>query len=302
MESSSKPKIIVIVGPTGSGKTSLSLLLAKQFDGEVINADSRQVYRGLNIGTEKITHEEMNGVPHHLIDIVDVKDVYTAANFKKDAEKVIAEITARGNLPILAGGTFFYIDTLLGKMGAAPVPPNPELRAELETKTTKELFTELTKKDARRAESIDPHNRRRLIRALEIIDTLASVPIATIPIDCPYDALIIGLDVDPVELRRKLRARAEQALSKGLIEETKNLLAQGVSKDRLLEIGHEYRLVLAYLDGEITNDELIQKCEEKNWQYAKRQKMWLRRDETIRWFKRDDENTMCDAVREFLAA
>jgi tRNA dimethylallyltransferase len=295
-----KPKIIVIVGPTGSGKTSLSLLLAQQFSGEVINADSRQVYKGLDIGTEKITQDEMDIVPHHLIDIVDVKDVYTAADFKKDAEKAIAEITARGNLPIIAGGTFFYIDTLLGKMGAAPVPPNPELRAVLETRSTEELFAELTKKDVRRAESIDPHNRRRLIRALEIIDTLASVPIATIPIDCPYDALIIGLDVDPVELRRKLRARAEQALSKGLIEETKNLLAQGVSKDRLLEIGHEYRLVLAYLDGEITNDELIQKCEEKNWQYAKRQKMWLKRDNTIEWFLPEDTTAILSRVTKFL--
>jgi tRNA dimethylallyltransferase len=295
-----KPKIIVIVGPTGSGKTSLSLLLAQQFSGEVINADSRQVYKGLDIGTEKITQDEMDIVPHHLIDIVDVKDVYTAADFKKDAEKAIAEITARGNLPIIAGGTFFYIDTLLGKMGAAPVPPNPELRAVLETRSTEELFAELTKKDVRRAESIDPHNRRRLIRALEIIDTLASVPIATIPIDCPYDALIIGLDVDPVELRRKLRARAEQALSKGLIEETKNLLAQGVSKDRLLEIGHEYRLVLAYLDREITEDELIQKCEEKNWQYAKRQKMWLKRDNTIEWFLPEDTTAILSRVTKFL--
>jgi tRNA dimethylallyltransferase len=186
-------------------------------------------------------------------------------------------------------------------MGNAPVPPNPELRAQLETKSPEELFLELQEKDPRRAQEIDRHNKRRLIRALEIVDAVALVPQVTLETESPYNALTLGLEVDPVELRHKLRARAEQALSKGLIEETKNLLAQGVAKERLLEIGHEYRLVLSYLDGEITNTELIQKCEEKNWQYAKRQRMWLKRDQTIEWFHPEDTPAILSRVTGFLA-
>lgn len=300
MESLIKPKIILIVGPTGSGKTSLSLLLAKKFYGEVINADSRQVYTGLDIGTEKITTEEMEGVPHHLLDIVPISKTYTASDFKKDAETAIAEITNRGKLPIIAGGTFFYIDTLLGKITTAPVPPNSELRALLEQKSVIELFDELSVKDPRRAETIDRHNKRRLVRALEIIASLEFVPLAEMQVECVYDALVLGLEVDPKELRTKLRIRAEQALSKGLVEETKKLLAGGVSKERLLEIGHEYKLVLAYLEGSLTGAELIQKCEEKNWQYAKRQRMWLKRDKTLEWFSPEDTESILTRVAGFL--
>ena len=137
MESPKKPKLIVIVGPTGSGKTSLSLLLAKQFEGEVISADSRQVYKKLDVGTEKITEAEMSGIPHHLIDVCDINTIYTAFDFKRDAEKAISLIIQNGHVPIIAGGTFFYIDTLLGTMNSAPVPPNRVLREELEKKLTK---------------------------------------------------------------------------------------------------------------------------------------------------------------------
>ncbi|MFM2381784.1 MAG: tRNA delta(2)-isopentenylpyrophosphate transferase, tRNA dimethylallyltransferase [Candidatus Parcubacteria bacterium] len=295
-----KPKIIVIVGPTGSGKTALSLLLAKQFDGEVINADSRQVYKGLDIGTEKITQDEMDGVPHHLLDVVSITKTYTAADFKRDAENAIKNILSRGKVPIIAGGTFFYIDTLLGKMSNAQVAPNPELRAVLEQKSTEELFLELKEKDPRRAEAIDKDNKRRLVRALEIIEAIDHVPVFEVQTESSYEALILGLEVDPVLLRTKLRTRAEAALTKGLVEETKKLLGSGVSKERLLEIGHEYKLVLTYLDGTITDAELIQKCEEKNWQYAKRQRMWLKRDKTIEWFHPEDTSAIVSKVTEFL--
>ena len=296
-----KPKVIVIVGPTGSGKTSLALEVAQQFQGEIISADSRQIYRRLDIGTEKISREEMQNVPHHLIDICDVGTVYTASDFKKDAEEAISEILRNGNVPIIAGGTFFYIDTLLGKMSPAPVEPNQALREKLESKTTEELFGELQKKDPRRAESIDQQNKRRLVRALEIVDVLKKVPMPMQTTDSLYDVLIIGLEVDKVELRKKLRSRAEQALHKGLVEETKNLLASGVTKERLSEIGHEYRIVMEYIDGALTQQELIQKFEEKNWQYAKRQLMWLKRDETIRWFKREDTDAIISSIRTFLS-
>ncbi len=127
----SKPKIVVVVGPTASGKTGLAIELAKKFDGEVVSADSRQVYRGMDIGTAKVTEEEMDGIPHHLLDVADPTDVYTAADFKRDAEAAVAGILARGKLPIVAGGTFFYIDTLLGRVRLPEVMPDEALRAEL---------------------------------------------------------------------------------------------------------------------------------------------------------------------------
>lgn len=313
-----KPKVIVIVGPTASGKTALSLLLAKQFSGEIINADSRQVYKKLDVGTEKITKEEMGGIPHHLLSIVDINTVYTAMDFKKDAEIAIAEITTRRNLPIIAGGTFFYIDTLLGKMGTSPVEPNWKLRAELEKHSSETLFKLLQVKDPRRSNTIEKDNKRRLIRALEIVHELQSVPEQNSKEESPYDVLTIGISVDKEVLKERLRTRAQDALIRGLIEETQSLLATRVSRDRLSEIGLQYKVVMEYLDSHsntenrkaevrgqtpyspMTNAELIQKLGEKNWQYAKRQLLWLKRNEDIVWFKREETDAISTLVSEFL--
>lgn len=299
MDAQKKPKIIAIVGPTASGKTSLSLLLAQKYNGEIISADSRQVYKGLDIGTEKITTEEMSGIPHHLISVVDVNDIYTAQRFKEDADTAIKNITSRGNLPIVTGGTFFYIDTLLRKISSPEVQPDIELRAKLEKKSTDELYTELESKDAVRASSIDRFNKRRIMRALEILHVLPSVP-KPVALENPYDVLTIGITVDKDVLRERLRKRAERALEKGLVEETQNLLTSGVSKERLSEIGLEYRLVLDLIDGTISKEQLILKLEEKNWQYAKRQLMWLKRDTSIKWFEREDTSSIYTAVENFL--
>lgn len=295
-----KPKIIVIVGPTASGKTGLSLLLAKQFQGEVISADSRQVYKRLNIGTEKIDEGEMQGIPHHLLDVCDIDTIYTAMDFKKDAELALTGILARGNLPIIAGGTFFYIDTLLGKMSTAPVAPNPTLRKHLEAQDTEMLFSELERLDLERAQTIDKHNRRRLIRALEIISVLKKVPVQQSPKASLYDVFTIGILVDKDELRARLRARAQSALKKGLIEETKKLLDSGVSKERLSEIGHEYKVIMEYLDGNLTSEQLIQKLEEKNWQYAKRQLLWLKNDTSIVWIEKGNIEYVKELIDTFL--
>lgn len=311
-----KPKVIVIVGPTASGKTGLSLLLAKQFQGEVINADSRQVYKGLDIGTEKITHEEMEGIPHHLLSIVDINTVYTAMDFKKDAAVAIDEITARRTIPIIAGGTFFYIDALLGKMGTAPVEPNWQLREELEKFSTEDLYKQLQEKDARRASTIEKDNKRRLIRALEIINTLSLVPEQITTKESPYDVLTIGITVNKEVLKERLHIRAQSALTRGLIEETQSLLASGVQKERLSEIGLQYKVVMEYLNSQtniqtqkvrgqtpyspMTKEELIQKLGEKNWQYAKRQLLWLKRNEDIVWFERDETEKMTKQVISFL--
>lgn len=282
MSNTGKPKAITIVGPTASGKTALSIALAKHFAGEVISADSRQVYRGLDIGSAKVTTAEMEGVTHHLIDIADPKDVYTGADFKRDGTRALADISARGKLPIVAGGTFFYLELLKGTMSSAPVPPNPTLRSVLEQKTTTELFTELSTRDPRRAETIDPDNPRRLIRALEVIDTLGVVP-PVITADLPYDWLTIGIDVPIDILNARIHTRIIDRLKIGMIEEVEALHENSLTWERLEAIGLEYRYIALYLQNKLTKEEMIEQLTNKSRQFAKRQRVWLKRDPNIHW-------------------
>lgn len=295
-----KPKVIAIVGPTASGKTSLSIEIAKMFNGEVISADSRQVYRRLDIGTGKVTTEEMSGVPHHLIDLCEPTDTYTAIDFKRDASVAIDNIVNRNRLPIIAGGTFFYLDQLRGKSHSAPVLPNESLRTELELLSTEELFEKLELVDKERSENIDRHNRRRLIRSLEITDSLGSVP-AVPETESTYDWLIIGVDVEKEQLRKNFEKRIRQWLKIGLVEETKKLQAEGITPNRFQEFGFEYKLTLDLIENKITESELIEKFIQKNWQYAKRQKTWLKRDNEVAWFKPEEKSLILKRVKEFLA-
>lgn len=300
MTATSKPKAIAIVGPTASGKTALSIALAHHFNGEVISADSRQVYRGLDIGSAKVTPAEMGTVPHHLIDIVNPTTVYTGADFKRDGEIALADITARGKLPIVAGGSFFYLELLKGTMSSAPVPPNPTLRAELEQKSPAELFTLLTERDPKRAEVIDADNPRRLIRALEIIDAVGVVP--EVPtIDLPYDWLTIGIDV-PVEiLNERIHTRILDRLKIGMIEEVAALHQNGLSWERLEAIGLEYRYVAYFLQNKLTRTEMIEQLTNKSRQFAKRQRVWLKRDQSIHWLPFPaDSAAAIDLVKNFL--
>lgn len=294
-----KLKVVAIVGPTASGKTSLSITIAQAFAGEVISADSRQIYIGMDIGTAKVTMEEMQGVPHHLIDLLHPNQIYTATNFKRDAADAITAITARGHLPIIAGGSFFYLDMLLGRMRPAPVAPNPALRKQLETLSTETLFAQLKVKDAVRAKKIDEHNRRRLIRSLEIIETLGHVPEVTTD-ESPYDVLTIGVTAEKETLRNNYEKRIIKWLNVGFIDEVDTLLSDGVSKERLAEMGFEYSLALLFKDGTYSEADFIQKFIEKNWQYAKRQMTWLKRDDTIEWFLPENRTAIVERVRTFL--
>ena len=253
-----KPKIIAVVGPTASGKTALSIELAKRFNGEVISADSRQVYRGLDIGSGKVTEAEMQGVPHHLIDIADISYRYTGADFVRDAKAAIADITARGKVPIIAGGTFFYLDLLRGKMSTAEVEPNLELQAELEKLTTEELFRKLSLADSARAATIESSNRRRLIRALEIIQTLGSVPPPT-RTESEFDWLIFGIDIERDTLNARIEERMLQRLKDGMREEVEALLAAGASAERLVDFGLEYRFLTRNIQKEIPYEVMTEK-------------------------------------------
>lgn len=290
----SKPKILVIVGPTASGKTGLAIELAKRFNGEVVSADSRQVYRGLDIGSAKVTKEEMDDVPHHLLDIADPKEAYTAADFKRDAKIAVDDILARGKLPIICGGTFFYIDALLEKVSLPEVEPDAELRAELQEKSAAELIGILEKLDPERAKSVEKENPRRLIRAIEIARSLGHVPEPEIR-ECPYDMLAIGLIVDMETHGEVLKARILERLNAGMKEEVERLLNEGVTHERLEKFGLEYRYLSRYLRGLLPFDAMVEELTVKSRQFAKRQMTWLKRDPEIRWFKRQDPQIVIEA-------
>jgi tRNA dimethylallyltransferase len=293
-----KPKVLVIVGPTASGKTSLSVRLAQAFSGEVISADSRQVYRNLDIGTAKITEEEMAGVPHHCIDIADVATGYTAKHFVADAQQAIADITARGNLPIIAGGTFFYVDLLLGRATMPEVEPNPALRERLEQYSAEELYAELRERDSARAETVDSHNKRRLIRALEIVAALGRVP--KIPTEEPYNTLWLGIQHEREALRTRLTKRAENWLSPEFKAEIEWLLDQNLPPERITELGFEYQLGVDWVAGRLKDEDFVETFVAKNWQYAKRQLQWLGRNEDIHWLPAKELEEADSFVRDWI--
>lgn len=273
-------QILVIAGPTASGKSSRAVEEALARGGEVISVDSRQVYRGLDIGTEKITAEEMRGVPHHLIDIRDPQENYSAGDFVADATRLITDISARGKLPILVGGTHFYFDALLSGLPMG-VDANPALREELEALPTEELFARVKEKDPRRAAELDPQNRRRLIRALEIIETLGTVPPrgSTAPSNETRLNLVakwIVINPPAEELRAQIDARLKSAFEHGLIDEVRRV-REAVGDARLNELGLEYRIVGEYVRGERAEASLLPTLSAKLWQYARRQKAWLRK-------------------------
>ena len=293
-----RPRIIAIVGTTASGKSSLAVYLAKKFNGEIISADSRQVYRGLNIGTEKISRKEMRGVRHHLLSVADPKRIYSAADFKKDAKYALRKSLVRGKAPFVVGGTGLYLDALFSRNIFPDVPPNKVLRKRLAKKTAPELFSILKKLDLRRARTIDKNNPRRLERAIEIATALGKVPPQK-PAKSPYDVLRIGLSLDNLTLQKRLKARLKNALSRGLIRETKKL-QQTLSRKRVDELGLEYRLVAAHLRGEITKEELHRRLEIELWHYAKRQRTWFKRNKNIVWFKPEETKKAEKEVQKFL--
>jgi len=279
-----KPKIIVVLGPTATGKTSLSIELARRFNGEVISADSRQVYKGLDIGTAKVTKEEMKGIPHHMIDVADPMDRYTVALFVQHARKIISDIYARRKTPIICGGTGLYIDALVMNQSFPEVPPNQDLRQDLESMTTNELFQQLQQKDSIRATTIDRHNRQRLIRALEITNAIGGVPQRKQQHPL-YHTLFIGLDLSKDEHNQNIRKRIIERIEHGkMLDEARTLHKNGLSYKRMKELGLEYRYMAEYLEHNMTLEEMIDQLEIATRQFAKRQRTWFKRNTHIHWF------------------
>jgi len=288
-----KQKILIIVGPTASGKTTLSIEIAKRFNGEVISADSRQVYRGLDIGTGKVTTREMQGIPHHLLDVASPKRVFTADDFVTRAHRTIADITARGKLPIIAGGTGFYIDALVGRITLPDVPPDPALRKKLADKSAAQLFALLQQKDPARATTMDTpserNNKLRLIRALEIASAnrkVAQVRLVQLhksDLCSTYDVLWIGINPSLKVLEQNITVRLSQRLKAGMVAEARALHAAGLSYKRMQELGLEYRSLARYLQGKISHTEMEAELNRDIRRYAKKQLAYWKRNADIHW-------------------
>jgi tRNA dimethylallyltransferase len=282
--SNKKEKIIVIVGPTASGKTGLAIALAKKIGGEIISADSRQVYRDLDIGTEKITMREMCGVPHHCIDIASPRRACSVETWRAYAEQAMRNITRRGHTPIIAGGTGLYVDTLVYGTVFPRVAPNTALRKELASWAVSKLYARLVELDPERAETIEAENPRRLIRAIEVATALGKVPKVETQKE-RYDVTWIGLNPSFTVLEERIRTRLKKTLRRGLVAETRMLHEElGLSWKRINEIGLEYRVVGEYLRGEVLKKDLEQKLYEGVRRYAKRQLRWLKRNKSIVWY------------------
>lgn len=265
-----KRRVYVILGQTATGKSALAVQLALR-RGEVISADSRQVYRGLDIGTGKISKKEMRGVRHHLLDVASPKRRFTVAQYQRKAIYAIAEIFKRGKIPIICGGTGFYIDAITRGTIFPAVPPNPEFRKSASKLDGRQLLMLLKKLDPGRAKSIDKNNKVRLIRAIEIAKYLGQVPrLAVKPPS--YEFIKIGLFLPQAFLKKKIESRVKKMFRLGLLREINKLKKAGISKRRLKELGFEY------------NNPTPEKVIAETLKYAKRQMTWFKRDKEIKWF------------------
>jgi tRNA dimethylallyltransferase len=296
-------KIVVIVGPTASGKSGLAIRLAKRLKGEVISADSRQVYKGLDIGTGKVTKKEMAGVPHHLLDVASPKKKFSAGDFIQRGHKAIADISARGKHPIIAGGTGFYIDALMGRIDLPEIAPNPALRKKLAGKSASQLFAMLKKKDPKRARMMDTpsesNNAVRLIRALEI--AAAAKPKGTKIPAHSYNMLWIGISPSMTVLEKKIRTRLLDRIKIGMVAEARRLKKQGVSYKRMRELGLEYRSLADLLEKNITKEEFIETLYSEIRRYARKQTGYWNRNKDIEWFDPKDVKKIETLVSSWLA-
>ena len=278
-----KPKIIVILGQTATGKSDFAVEVAKKINGEIISADSRQVYKGMDLGTGKVTKKEMGGIPHFMLDVISPKNkTFSASQFQKMANKKIKEILDKKNIPIVCGGTGYYIDSLINSLPFPEVLPNKKLRRELETKDATELFGILKKIDKNRAKNIDHKNRIRLIRAIEIAQELGEVPKLK-KTKKEFETIKIGLAFPDNELKRRIYERLIKRIKKGMIKEVEKLHESGVSWKKLESFGLEYRYVSFYLQKKMTKEEMIEKLFSAIWHFAKRQKTWWKKDKEIIW-------------------
>lgn len=277
-----KPKVYVVCGPTSTGKSDRAVELALKINGEVISADSRQVYKGMDLGTGKITKEEMKGAPHHLLDIKNPNDDFSVEEFQRLCFEKIEEILSRGNIPIICGGTGFYIQSVTDNIIFQEISKNEPLRKELEEKSIDELKEMLAEIPTEEGVKIDTENKRRLIRAIEIGKSMGKLAcIQKGPQKYYFE--FIYLDFPDEILKERINLRLEKRLEMGMIEEVKRLHSEGVTFERLESFGLEYKYIAQFLQGKITEEKMKEEIRIKSRQYAKRQRTWFKRDKNIKW-------------------
>ncbi len=289
-----KIKIIAVVGPTASGKTSLAVSLAKKLDGEVISADSMQVYKGMDIATAKPDEEEMSGVPHHLINIISPDEEFSVTRFCTLAGEAVRDIVSKGKVPIIVGGTGLYVDSFIGNTTFLENTKNDEVRKELVLRSEQEgiesLYRELCEKDPEAAEKIHPNNSLKIIRALEILyssgETLTRQNELSHLEESPYESLVFGLTAEDREfLYERINRRVDIMLTMGLEDEARKFFENKTASTACQAIG--YKELKPYLDGALTLEEAVENLKRATRRYAKRQLTWFRRNEKIHWFDID---------------
>jgi len=287
------PKLIAIVGPTASGKSALALALATRLEGEIIGADSRQVYIGMDIGTAKPTLEQRNAVPHHLVNILPPDEPFSLGDWLTLARRALDDIWRRGKLPILVGGSGQYVWALLENWLVPQVPPQPELRRQMEERAALEgvpsLYSDLERLDPEAASRVDRRNPRRVIRALEVFYAIGRArPNCTVKEAPPWDALVLGLKVERKDLYDRIDARIDSMIASGLIEEVKQLIAFGYSPTLPALSGIGYKEACSYLGGELTLDQAIASMKTETHRFVRHQNNWFKPDDPrIHWLNTD---------------
>lgn len=304
-----KDKLVVVIGPTAVGKSTLSVALAKALNGEIISGDAMQVYRRLDIGTAKITKNEMDGIPHHLIDVKEPTETYTVAEFKQEAERLIKQINQQEKLPIITGGTGLYIQSVLFNYQFSEVTSLPEFREKMEKlaleKGNRFLHEKLKQVDPASYELIHPNNLRRIIRALEIYEATGvkmSQQQKQQLEDSPFDYVLIGLNMDRKLLYERINHRVDQMVESGLIAEVKQLYDAGIRNCQSVQaIG--YKEIFPYLEGSSTLEAAIEQLKQNSRRYAKRQLTWFRNQLDVTWFDvtPGDFDKMTEEILYFIA-
>ena len=291
-----KEKLFILIGPTAVGKTAISLDLAKKLNGEIVSADSMQIYKYMDIGTAKITVNEMQGIPHHLVDIIYPDESFTVSDYKTRATQYITEINRKNKLPIVVGGTGLYINSLVYKLNFATVPPNEMIRERLENLGNEYgneyLHNILLKADKASGERISIQDKKRVIRALEINEitgkTMTEYNKDFRESNDDYDLVMVCLNLDRAKLYERINQRVDLMLEQGLVEEVKGILSKGYDKNLVALQGIGYKEIIMYLDNNYTLEYAVDKIKQGSRNYAKRQLTWFRRDNRIKWIDVDN--------------
>lgn len=284
--------LIVICGPTATGKSDLALEVAEAFDGEIINADSMQLYRGMDIGTAKLTVQERRGIPHHLLDILDVSQDASVANYQEQARAAIDDISIRGKTPILVGGTGLYIKAVLDEMNFPETDPaiRERLEQEAEEIGAAGMYLKLQTIDPEAASAIEPANTRRIIRALEVVEVTGKPYSANLPSDTSSrypDAIHIGLAMERATLAPRIESRVHKMFQSGLVNEVEHLITKGLLSGVTAQRAIGYAQVLSLLAGQIKEEKAIEETIVATRQYVRRQETWFKRDQRIQWIGED---------------